>query len=148
MTTASWHPAALHDLEHSNMTISEVAEKYQRSKITIQKLLQRSAIVRKNPPKRRGPRRRDNSLPISRVHHVIGIRLNMNRGSRGTTEYADQLGISPHLLVKMEVGQHDFKLSQIQAIADKLNLPISELMKGFESNLYQQNDRRPDVRNV
>lgn len=144
MTTASWHAAALHDLEHSNLTVAEIADKYQRSKITIHKLLQRSAITRKNPSTRRGPRRRDNALPISREHHAVGIRLNLARGGVGTRDYAAKLGISPQLLARMEVGQHDFKLSQLIAISEMMNQPIEQLMRGFETNLYQTG--RPNVR--
>lgn len=146
MSTPDWHAAALHDLEHSNLSVAEIALKYQRSDQTIRKLLQRSKVVRRNKPTRKGPKRRENSLPISRKHHAIGIRLNMARGGQGTKAFAERLGISPMVLSQMEVGQYDFRLSHLIQISDITGLSVDQLMQSFESNLYS-NSGRPNVRN-
>lgn len=144
MTTTSWHSAALHDLENTSMTRVEIGKKYNRSPETIKKLQERNKIVRKRPPLHKGPLRRENSLPISRQHHTVGIRLSMVRGGQPSKSFADKLGISTLLLAKMEVGQHDFKLSQLLAISEATQLSIPQLMQSFETSLYQTG--RPNVR--
>lgn len=144
-TTPDWHSLALKDLETSNMSIAEIALKYKRSDMTIRKLYQRSKVVRQNPPRQKGPARRDNSLPISRQHHAIGIRLNLARGAQGSRAFADKLGVSTLALAKMEVGQYDFRLSQLMQIAAVTGQSVDQLMQSFESNLYQTG--RPNARN-
>ncbi|KQS84313.1 hypothetical protein ASG58_21320 [Rhizobium sp. Leaf383] len=127
----------MNDLENSGLSVAEIAAKYKRSVVTIRKLYQRSGVVRLNKPKTKGPTKRDNRLPISREHHAIGIRLNMARAGRGVKEFADTLGVSHVALAQMEVGQYDFRLSHLMAIAKATNLPIDALMQSFESNLYK-----------
>lgn len=126
------------------MTRAEIGKKYNRSPETIKKLQERSNIVRKNPPQHKGPQRRDNKLPISRQHHAIGIRLSMARGAEGSKSFAEKLGVSSLVLAQMEVGQHDFKLSQLLAISDATQLSIPQLMQSFDTNIYQAG--RPNVR--
>ena len=135
--TTDWQQAALYDLEHSSLSKAEIAEKYGRAESTIKKLQLQNQIVRKNPNTRRGPKRRENRLPISRQHHVIGIRLNMDRGAENMRSYADRLEISVPVLQLMENGQHDFRLSQLQKIVEVTKKTLPELMTSFESNLYQ-----------
>jgi len=145
MTTPSWHTLALNDLEHSTMSVNEIAIKYKRSAVTIRKLIQRSAVVRLNKPTHKGPRRRENSLPISRQHHAIGIRLNMARGAMGSRLFAEKLGVSTQVLSQMEVGQFDFRLSHLIQIAEVTKQSVDTLMQSFDSNLYSNG--RPNVRN-
>ncbi|WP_454287299.1 hypothetical protein [Rhizobium arsenicireducens] len=133
----NWHPAALADLENTSMTVSEIGLKYGRSPRTIERLLYQSKIVRLNPNKRRGPKRRENMLPVSRQHHAIGIRLNMYRANVGVREFANRIGVSVPVLMSMEVGQHDFKLSQLLKICEVTGLVLGDLMRTFESNIYQ-----------
>lgn len=137
MTTPSWQHAAISDLENSSLSVAEIAKKYKRASVTIHKLMQRNKVVRNNPPTQKGPRRRDNALPISRQHHAIGIRLNMARGAETPKAFADRLGISALALAQMEVGQFDFKLSQLIAISEVTRQSIDTLMQSFDSNLYQ-----------
>jgi hypothetical protein len=125
------------------MSVAEIALKYKRSDQTIRKLFQRSKIVRNYTPTQKGPKRRENSLPISRQHHAIGIRLNMARGATGSRAFAEKLGVSPIVLARMEVGQHDFSLSQLITISEVTKQSIDTLMQTFDSNLYG----RPNVRN-
>lgn len=132
----AWHADAIRDLEETSMSVSEIAKKYNRSTKTVEKLLYTSNIVRKFPNSRRGPTRRENSLPISRQHHAIGIRLNMLRGPESSRVFADRLGVSPNVLAKMEVGQHDFQLTQLLTISKLMGQPINELIQTFDNNLY------------
>lgn len=127
------------------MSVADIALKYKRSVVTIRKLLQRSEIVRRNKPTQKGPRRRDNSLPISRQHHAIGIRLNMARGAMASRPFAEKLGVSTLVLSQMEVGQFDFRLSHLLAIAEVTKQSVDTLMQTFDSNLYSTG--RPNVRN-
>ncbi len=146
-STPAWHTAALHDLEHSSLSVAEVALKYKRSDATIRKLLQRSKVIRRNKPTQKGPKRRENSLPISRQHHAIGIRLNMTRGAQGSRAFADKLGVSTTALSQMEVGQYDFRLSQLIQIAAVTGQSVDQLMQSFDSNLYTNSNGRQNVRN-
>jgi hypothetical protein len=141
MTTRDWHTSALHDLEHSTMSLEEIAKKYGRTQMTVYKLLRQHQIVRRFPPKRRGPKRLENGTPLSHLHHAIGIRLTMARGAEGVRAYASKIGVAPVVLTQMEVGQYDFKFSQLLTIAKVTGKPLSELMQSFESNLYKQSGR-------
>lgn len=144
MNTPDWHTAALHDLEHSTMSLAEIAAKYGRAPDTVKKLLHQSKIVRRFPNTRRGPKRVDNGVPISPQHHVIGIRINLARGGEGIQSFANKIGVSPLILAQMEVGQHDFKFSQLIRIATATGKTVPQLMESFTNNLYQQG--RPNAR--
>ncbi|MBC2806615.1 hypothetical protein ACCS91_33675 [Rhizobium ruizarguesonis] len=136
-TNTAWHAEALNDLENTSMTAAEIATKYGRSRSAIDKLLFSSGVVRKFPNTRRGPKPRENRLPLSREHVALGIRLNMARGGEGIQTYADRLGVSPIVLAHMEAGQYDFQLSQILKISTLTGQPVGELVQTFEKNLYQ-----------
>jgi len=136
-TNTAWHAAALLDLEESSLTVPEIATKYGRSRGAINKLIFSSGVVRKNPPTRRGPKRRENGLPLSREHTALGIRLNMARGGEGVQTYADKLGVSPLILSRMEAGQYDFQLTQLLRISAIMGKPVGELIQSFDKNLYQ-----------
>lgn len=133
---ASWQPLALHDLEHTDMSIVEVADKYGRSQYTVQKLLYRSGIVRKVPNKRRGPIKRADGNPISNNHKTIGLRLNLFRAGENSRDFAEKLGISTPLLSSIEAGQHDIKLGLLLKITEVTGMSIPDLMRPFSQNLY------------
>jgi hypothetical protein len=136
-TNTAWHAAALYDIENTSLTVAEIATKYGRSSSTIDKLIFTSGVVRKYPNTRRGPKRRENGLPLSREHVALGIRLGMARGVEKPQVYADRLGVSPIVLANMEAGLHDFQLSQILKISAMIGQPIGELIQSFDKNLYQ-----------
>jgi hypothetical protein len=143
-TNTDWHAAALHDLRHLSLSVDAIAKKYGVHRRTLDKIAAAHGVVREAPPLGRGPKRKENGQPISREHHSIGVRLNMARGGEGVRSYSKRLGVSTHVLTRMEVGQHDFQLSQLQKIAEVTGKSLSELMQSFEKNLYQG---RVNVRN-
>jgi hypothetical protein len=136
-TNTDWHAAALHDLEHSSLSVDEIAKKYQRTRRTLDKLAALNGVVRRRPPPGRGPKRKENGLPISPKHQAIGVRLSMARGGETVRSYAAKLGVSPIQLTRMEVGQHDFQLSQLLKISTLTGKSLGDLMQSFDKNLYQ-----------
>lgn len=138
----SWQISALNELENSSLSLGEIAAKYGRTVRTISKLLARSGVIRKNQPSRRGPKQLLNNVALSRTHHAIGLRLAMARAKSagGYAEFAQVLGVSVWVLKTMEVGQHDYKLSQLQTISEVLKLSIADMMVSFERNIYQGRD--------
>lgn len=135
--TTLWHAAAIKDLQETNLSAAEIGAKYGRRAKTVEKLKYNNNIVRQNPGTRRGPKRKEHGQVITKFHQTVGLKLNMLRGVEKVTPFAARLGISSHVLLMMEVGQHDFKLSELLRICELTKLNLTELMTSFESNLYQ-----------
>lgn len=132
-----WQELALNDLRTTNMTMSEIALKYGRSERTVEKLKYQHKVVR-TLATRRGLKKREELLPMSRTHHAIGIRLSMARAGQTPSAFSTQLGISIPTLVGMEHGHYDFRLSQLQKICETTGLDLLDLMQTFDKNVYQR----------
>lgn len=128
MNKPKWYSGAKYDLEHTNLTIEEIARKYNRSPYTVQKLQKMHKIKRLLPPNPTGPQPLSEEKPISDAHRRIGIKLSLYRGQRTQMALAEELGLSYYRLARMELGAHDFTLSEIQKLKTALQLNYDELV--------------------
>jgi hypothetical protein len=80
------------------------------------------------------------SKTLSQMHLAIGVRLNNHRRAQmdmRPMEYCSKFQFSNHIrLRKMETGQYDFSLSEMQRIAEIIGVPMEELVKPFIRNAY------------
>lgn len=77
---------------------------------------------------------------LSQMHLAIGVRINNHRRAKmdmQPMEYCSRFQFSNHIrLRKMETGQYDFSLSEMQRIAEIIGVPMEELVKLFIRNTY------------
>lgn len=124
--TLEWQRAALHDLRTSDLSRKEIAEKYKRNPSTIQRLIKEHNVVR---PKIKRPRRLRplNEIdPISPHHRWIGVKMGM---VPDPSVLRAKLGVSPITFSRMMLGQHDFTLTDLNAIAPALGMSVEEIAK-------------------
>lgn len=137
----SWHADAIKDLEETNLSYQEIADKYGRDRDTIIKLKNRYKLTRKLPP-RKGPRRVIDRKELSPLHRAVGIRLSLYRGDRSYAEVAQSIGVSALALRYMELGIHDITLAQLQRISELLGQSISELITPFTVGAHPKPARK------
>lgn len=121
-----WQRDCLHDLEHSDLSYAELAVKYDRARDTITKLKERYSITRPTTV-RKGSIPLSQRQSISTNHRAIGVRLTLFRDDRLITDLADQMNVSRTVYKAMEVGAHDFTLTQILRISEVLGVPAEDL---------------------
>jgi hypothetical protein len=77
---------------------------------------------------------------LSQMHLAIGVRLNNHRRvemDMQPMEYCSKFNFSNHIrLRKMETGQYDFSLSEMQRISEIVGIPMEELVTPFIRNAY------------
>lgn len=140
MEQEDWKPAAIAAFFDDGLSYREVAERFGRDISTVRKLIARERDRREAEgipiparPKRTGdPRCRANMRKLSPVHGVIGARLNFWRtvqNKKSATEVGALLGCSAQVVGKMEMGAHDFTLSQLFRLADILEVEFDELFE-------------------
>jgi hypothetical protein len=71
--------------------------------------------------------------PISELHHMIGIKLMQHRllamSGMEPQEYANEFGVGNRMsLALMEHGKYDFRLSELVAISNNLELSLQDLL--------------------
>lgn len=130
----SWHAAAIKDLTETDMSYQEIGDKYGRSRDTIIKLKNRYRLTRKHPP-RRGIAKLTERSELSSTHRAVGIHLTLYRDGRNFSEVAPDFGVSAVVLRYMELGIHEFTLSQLQKISDVLGRSIPELITPFHARV-------------
>lgn len=120
-----WQKQALDDLKNTTMSRAEIARKYNRSPATIQRLIKLNNVQR---PKgtQKGQRSLNETKPLSPQHHWIGIRLQILDTDN---QLRERLGVSRYAFAAMKLGAHDYSLSQLQRIADILQVDLSEFVK-------------------
>lgn len=129
---AAWQALALHDLEHSDLSYEEIGAKYGRSRDTVIKLKNRFDVVRRVPQSRMGPKKTVDMKPLSPQHRTLGIRLTLHRGDRSYTDVARELNVSRHVVKMMEIGAHDFTLTQLLKLSEQLGRTINELITSMQ----------------
>lgn len=121
-----WHDELKHDLETTTLTISQLAKKYDRSFNTIKRLQDRMGVIRK--PNKSGNVSIEDLPDLGPPFRALGIRITIHRGTVPKREYADFLGVSPVVLQRMELGRHDYLLTQLLRILQVLGLSIEEAL--------------------
>ncbi|MDX1221186.1 hypothetical protein GOL85_05580 [Sinorhizobium medicae] len=127
MTATNWKNAALHDLMHSDLSVSRIASKYGRSETSVRKLMRSEQISRTRKRAIGGLKPFTKMDVLSPDHTRLGLHLIRSRGNEKKTSFAEALGVSATRLGKMEAGRHDFTLCEMQNIADLLGRVIFEL---------------------
>lgn len=122
-----WQASALHDLEHGDLSYQEIADKYGRDRDTIIKLKKQYGVVRQKPT-RKGPRPVVEMQQISPAHGSLGLRITAYRGIRSYTDLAQELNVSRYVVRMMEIGAHDFKLSELQRLSIIMGRKLHELL--------------------
>lgn len=128
MRTAEWKAGALYDLEHTDMSLEDIGRKYNRSPYTVKQLQTRHKIKRALLSNARGPKPLASGEPLSPAHRRIGVKITLFRGHKSQQALASELGMSYYRLARMEVGHHDFTLTELQQLSKDLDLEISEIM--------------------
>ncbi|KQY25935.1 helix-turn-helix transcriptional regulator [Rhizobium sp. Root483D2] len=137
----SWRDKAAHDLQNTPMSVAAIGEKYSRSHSTIQKLIKERGIVRSKGSARRGPRGISTDKWFSQSHRVVGIKISYFV-ARNSYRYSSKLfGFSVQRIRKMELGQYDFRLSELEKISEVLDMPLDGLLESFMSKQPKLLDR-------
>ena len=123
-TLKGWQLDAVKDWINTPMTLAEIGTKYGRSKNTVACLVSRLRITKQVEAKRVTIY----GKPLSPGHRSLGLRLTIYRGHQTMSGAAKQLGVTPNLLKAMEMGSHDFRLSELQRIAVVLGRSIDQLI--------------------
>lgn len=123
-----WKTSALRDieLEGENASFAEIGKRYGRDAYTIWRLARENGIRKKSA--KGGRPRLDELKPLSEVHQKIGLRLYMKRGPLTFTEVGEQLGVTRAVVQTMEIGAHDFTLSQLLTISDYCGIDLQTLL--------------------
>lgn len=124
-----WHQNAILDLKEGQLSISEIARKYGRATSTIQKIQSRNNIKRDNTSSV-GRKKLVDLKPISEFHRRVGMKISFARGITSVTDYGLTLGVSAQKVTHMELGFHDFTLSELITISRIVGKSIPELMEG------------------
>lgn len=124
----TWQKAAIDDLENTGLSYGEIGKKYGRSRDTIIKLKRLYNVLRRVPVARRGGRKAELERSISAHHRALGSRLTVFRANKTYTQVAEELGVSRHILKMMELGAHDFTLSQLLRIEAAIGHPVQDLI--------------------
>lgn len=132
----SWKDKAIADYE-KGATFEELAERYGRRPNTIYKAVVERGAVRQVPMDAKKRQRKFSEIhPMSQEHKNLGLRMNMYR-TVSRRWNLDQMGAaiaSNRIEVrKMELGIHDFTLTQMSRISNLLELPIAELTQPIEA---------------
>lgn len=122
-----WQASAIEDLINSDLSMQEIATKYGRDRDTIFKLRREHAIVRKKTS-RKGSRPASEMKQISPAHGSLGLRITAYRGVRNYTDLAQELNVSRYVVQRMEIGAHDFTLTQLQKLSTIMGRNIEELI--------------------
>ncbi|TIS85672.1 MAG: hypothetical protein E5W26_10935 [Mesorhizobium sp.] len=128
-----WHTQLIYDLENTDLSHGELAKKYGRSRDTVIKLARLHNVLRKIPVKK-GARRAADMKALSPQHRALGTRLTIFRENRNYSEAAAFIGVSRHVLKYMELGCHDFTLTQLNRISELLGANFVELTTPFRMN--------------
>ena len=123
-----WKASAIRDYVLTGMSHAEVGAKYGRSAITILKTMQGRGLKKMVPRSRHSIYRTMTNGPLSPAHRALGVRLSIYRGIRKYTDVAEDFKISRHVLKSMEIGAHDYKLTELQRIAEVLGEPIATII--------------------
>lgn len=112
------------DILEGALTNREIATKYGRSEGTISVL--RSRL--KAPRRRSGPQPLLEGSCLSSAHRAVGVRITLLKASRPVKELAEELGVSPLRVRQMELGQHDFRLSELIKLRDLFGIAIDTML--------------------
>lgn len=127
-----WKVGAIHDFKYAGMSYQELATKYGRAKITIQKMLKRMGVERVTPSTNIGGRIKYSDLPVvSHTHKAIGVRLNLYRTlnlKENLTEFSGRIMVNRDTLRRMELGVHDFTLTELGRVAQMLSTLVPDLL--------------------
>jgi len=127
-----WKAACIHDFIHSGLSYGELGKKYNRSRDTIIKMTQQAGVERQVPVNSRGGRLRfDQEKALSPIHKSIGVRMNLYRtlAKEWTTDEAAKiLEANRYILRRMELGLHDFSLSQLEKVTEYLGTTMGDLL--------------------
>jgi DNA-binding XRE family transcriptional regulator len=129
---AAWQDLAVHDLKTTDLSYEEIAKKYGRARDTVIKLARLHNLIGNRAVSRNGPRKMADLKPLSREHRTVGVRLTLYRGTRSYTEVAQELNVSRHCLKAMEIGAHDFTLSQMIKISELIGMSINDVVKSVQ----------------
>ncbi len=129
--TSGWHEAAKYDIENTILSYSEIATKYGRERSTIVKLKSDHKLTRP-PGVRKGNTPLVNLQPIDVAHKNIGMHVTILRGGQSASFMAEALGVSPHILRKMELGVHEITLLQLQKLGVLSDMSLAELMSPYQ----------------
>lgn len=124
-----WKQSAIRDLEETDLSYQEIGAKYGRHRDTIIKLKRSEGIVRKKAVRKTGPNKAADMKQISLAHRALGVRLTLYRGIRNRSDLAKELNVSRYVVSMMEIGTHDFKLSELLKISSVLGLSITEMIE-------------------
>ena len=119
-----WQKQAINELLNTSLSVAEIAAKHKRSRATIITLMRRAGISRTTQAPT-GLRPVEELSPLSPVHKSIGIRISLYPDRN---ELRDKLGIGFRRFKQMEMGVHDFTLSELYQLKEALQLTIEDLV--------------------
>lgn len=120
-----WHQNALNDLKSTSLSYKEIGDKYGRSRSTIIALCNEHQVQR--PKGRKG----SPNSPLSKHHVALGLRLSLHRGSESYSAMGEELGVSRHVVRMMEMGYHDFTLTQLKKLSNIMGQNIEQLIEPY-----------------
>lgn len=133
-----WPEGAVEDWQYG-ASYSWLAKKYGRAYSTIAHHIRFIKTRYKIEPivdlskRRQGGRQTfAEQCPISQFHRNVGVKLNYYREVINDINYEEmgaKLGVNRLITRKMELGIHDFTLSQLEKVSGLLDTAIPELIK-------------------
>jgi hypothetical protein len=130
----SWRVLAVDDLKNTTMSIAAIGKKYSRSHSTIMKLMKDRGIIRSKGNARRGPKSLSNGEALSDRHRILGIRLSLFTASTSYQYASERFGLSVQRIQKMQLGQHDFTLTELDKIRGVLELSLEDLFTSYDQS--------------
>ncbi len=122
----AWPDSAVTDLKESELSFREIGIKYGRNTQTVRRLARDNGITR--PPKTSGPKPLADIPSLSTSHRRLGMKITLNRGIKNHTDMAEMLGVSRKIYALMEIGAHDFTMTQLLVISEFLGESIDNLI--------------------
>lgn len=118
------------DLKGTDLTYEEIARKYGYSYSGIAGICRRRGINRPHEQRRKRGPKPHSSVPYSGLHKKVGNALYLRRCELGigVEEYGRRHGRTKFRVRAMELGIHDFTLTELQSIAEELSIPFEELL--------------------
>ncbi|CAH2404978.1 hypothetical protein [Mesorhizobium ventifaucium] len=124
----SWQEPALQDLQNSGMSYAEVGKMYGRSRATIIKLARLHELIRRVPISRTGLQRDADKAVISSYHRGVGLKVALLRKGRTYSEIAEELGVNRYVARTMELGVHEFTLSELMVLSERLGMGFDQMV--------------------
>ena len=119
----NWQVNALKDLWTTRLSYQEIADRYGRSRSTVIALAREHNVARLNGKKGSA------KTALSKEHVALGLKISLHRDTQSYSEMGEELGVSRHVVRMMELGYHDFTLTQLIKLSNIMGQNLDQLIE-------------------